>query len=60
MKNTEILEEMIKSRRSIRKFKDIAILDEDVRRVIEASGFAPSITNYQPWKFIYVKDSFKC
>ena len=50
---------MIKERRSIRDFTVDAPSDEDILRIIEAAGYAPSPTNLQPWKFIVVKNRRK-
>lgn len=50
---------MIKSiemRRSIRTYKDEAVADEDILRLIESARLAPSGSNTQPWHFIIVKD----
>jgi nitroreductase len=55
MNANEIID-FIKSRRSIRKFKKTIIPEEDVQRAIEAACFAPSNGNYQPWRFLYIKD----
>jgi len=48
--------EIIKKRRSIRRFKNITVEDEKILQIIEAAGLAPSATNRQPWRFIVVKD----
>ena len=49
------LDEAIKRRRSIRKYKKgAAIPKEDVEAMIEAATWAPSSTNVQPWRFILV------
>ena len=47
--------ELVKKRRSIRKFKPQAISDEYVDKIIEAARWAPSGANSQPWEFIVVK-----
>jgi nitroreductase len=47
---------LIKSRRSIREFRNEEISDEMVREILEAGRWAPSGLNNQPWKFIVVKD----
>ncbi len=47
--------ELVKKRRSIRKFKPEPIPDEYVDNVIEAARWAPSGANSQPWEFIVVK-----
>jgi nitroreductase len=48
--------ELVKSRRSIRKFKPDPIPDEIVDKIIEAARFAPSAGNSQPWEFIVIRD----
>lgn len=49
--------ELIKTRRSIRKFTDKPVPDEVIDRIIEAGIWAPSGLNNQPWKFAVIKDS---
>lgn len=44
----------IKERRSIRAFKPEAISAEQLNELIEAARFAPSGTNFQPWRFLVV------
>ena len=51
----ESLLELVKKRRSIRKFKPEPIPDEYVDKIIEAARWAPSGANSQPWEFIVVK-----
>jgi nitroreductase len=48
--------EAIQKRRSIRKYKEEPIPEEVLLRVLEAARLAPSGKNFQPWKFIIVKD----
>lgn len=48
--------EIIKSRRSIRRYKNNPIPEDVFLRVMEAARLAPSGKNFQPWKFIIVKD----
>jgi nitroreductase len=48
--------EAIQKRRSVRKYKEDPIPEEALLRVLEAARLAPSGKNYQPWKFIIVKD----
>ena len=48
--------EVIKKRRSVRKYKKDPIPEEALSRVLEAARLAPSGKNFQPWKFIIVKD----
>lgn len=47
---------VIKTRRSIRSFKDQPISDEDAEKILDAARLAPSGGNRQRWKFVYVKD----
>ena len=49
--------DLIKMRRSIRKFTPEKVGDEIVNQIIEAGIFAPSGKNNQPWKFVVVRDS---
>ncbi len=49
-------EEVIKSRRTIRKFTDEDVPDETVREIIETGMLAPSAGNTQSWEFIIVRD----
>lgn len=47
--------ELIKSRKSVRKYTDKHISDDDLRKILQAGRLAPSWMNSQPWKFILVK-----
>ncbi len=49
--------DIIKSRRSIRKFTQQTVTDEIIREVIEMGVWAPSGLNNQPWKFVVVRDA---
>jgi nitroreductase len=49
--------EAIERRRSIRKFKEDPVPDEQILALIEAARLAPSGCNAQPWRFKIVKDS---
>lgn len=46
----------IKKRRSIRKYTDEAVTDNQIRQLLEAAMAAPSGSNIQPWEFVVVKD----
>jgi nitroreductase len=48
--------ELIKKRRSIRKYTDESVSDGDVRALLEAAMAAPSADNLQPWEFVVVRD----
>lgn len=56
MVTSDKLLEVIRERRSIRKFKNIMIDEEVIPRLIEASIWAPSSCNRQPLQFIVVSD----
>lgn len=47
--------ELIKSRRSIRKYKEKPVEKEKIEKIMEAARWAPSAKNSQPWKFIIMK-----
>ncbi len=47
--------ELVKRRRSIRKFKPDPIPDENVDKIIEAASWAPSGANTQPWEFVVIR-----
>ena len=47
----------IRSRRSIRKYSDESLNDEDLRAILEAGRWAPSGLNNQPWRFAVVRDA---
>ena len=47
--------EIIKKRRSVRKYKSTQVEDEKIYQMIEAARLAPSASNGQPWKFVAVK-----
>jgi len=48
--------QIIKSRRSIRKFKDMPVESEKIDHLIEAAIWAPSAMNSQPWAFVVIQD----
>lgn len=43
-------------RRSVRRFTEKDIPHEDIRRLLELTGRAPSAFNAQPWRFVVVRD----
>lgn len=49
------VEECIKTRRSVRKYKDKAVDWDKVTRILDAGKFAPSAGNIQNWKFVVVR-----
>ena len=46
----------VRTRRSIRAYKDKPIEDEKLEAVLEAGRLAPSARNLQEWKYVVVKD----
>jgi nitroreductase len=46
----------IRNRRSVREFAPHEVPDEILERMKEALRLAPSACNYQPWKFVLVRD----
>jgi len=48
--------EAIKTRRSIRQYKDTPVTDEQLNTVLEAIQWAPSWANTQVWEIVVVKD----
>ena len=49
--------EAIKGRRSIRKYKEEPISEEQTTQILEAGRWAPSRGNSQPWKFIVLRNA---
>lgn len=47
--------ELVKKRRSIRRFKPDPIPNEYIEKIIEVARWAPSGFNMQPWEFVVVK-----
>jgi nitroreductase len=52
----ESLLALLKSRRSIRRYRPDPVPDEMVEQLLEAGRWAPSASNRQPWDFIVVRD----
>ena len=48
--------EVVKKRRSIRRYKSEPISGKDLKAVLEAARLAPSWGNYQCWRYIVVTD----
>lgn len=49
------IEECIKTRRSVRKYKDNPVDWDKITQILEAGKFAPSAGNLQNWKFVVVR-----
>lgn len=48
--------DVISTRKSIRRYKPDPIPDEILFKVLEAARWAPTGENYQPWRFIVIKN----
>ncbi|MGB8218407.1 MAG: nitroreductase family protein [Candidatus Methanoperedens sp.] len=48
--------EIIKTRRSVREYKEDQIPDEDIKFLIDCARYAPSGFNTQPWSFLVIKN----
>ena len=51
--------EVVKKRRSIRKYKDREVEKEKIEKIIDAGRRAPSGYNAQPWEFVVVTNKTK-
>ncbi len=59
MKESDIVLDVIKRRRSVRHFDGRDIPDEFMEAILEAGRWAPSGANAQPWRFIVVSKKEK-
>jgi nitroreductase len=50
------LQEAILKRRSIRRFTEDVVTDEELHRIFEAVRWSPSWSNTQAWEFVVVRD----
>jgi len=50
------LQEAILKRRSVRKFTEDVVTDEELKQIFEAVRWSPSWANTQTWEFIVVRD----
>ncbi|MCD6237973.1 MAG: nitroreductase [Thermotoga sp.] len=51
-----MLIDVILKRYSVRSYADKEVPEEILKEVLEAGRLAPSADNYQPWKFVVVRD----
>lgn len=51
--------DIIRNRRSIRKYRQGCIPNEDITRMLQAAMRAPSAGNEQPWEFIVMRDKLQ-
>ncbi|MCK4320902.1 MAG: hypothetical protein E3J41_07195 [Candidatus Cloacimonadota bacterium] len=47
---------IIKNRRTVRKFKSTHVPKEHIIKILDAARFAPTAGNQQPWKFLVIRD----
>jgi coenzyme F420-0:L-glutamate ligase/coenzyme F420-1:gamma-L-glutamate ligase len=47
--------EFLLSRRSIRRFRDMPVAEQTLRRILTAACRAPSAHNRQPWRFVVIE-----
>jgi len=48
--------EAIKDRRTVSRYENTVVKDDELSAILEAGRWAPSWINKQPWKFIIIKD----
>jgi len=53
----EQAEQFLRSRRSIRTFKDQSVERDKLEKLLEIAGYAPSAKNQQPWHWLVVEDT---
>jgi len=56
MREKELLA-LIRSRRSVLRFEQSEITDEQIEQILEAGRWAPSYINSQPWEFFVLRDA---
>ncbi len=59
MKESDIILDIIKRRRSVRRFDGAKIPDEHMEQILEAGRWAPSGANAQPWRLVVVTQKEK-
>ena len=52
--------DLVKSRQSVRRYRNQKVEPEKIERCIEAARLAPSACNSQPWSFVVVTDPELC
>ena len=48
--------DLVVKRRSVRKYKDTSVSDDQVVKILDAARIAPSASNKEPWHFVVVRD----
>ena len=54
--NPEQAEQFLRSRRSIRNFKERPVERAKLEKLLEIAGYAPSADNTQPWHWLIIED----
>lgn len=54
-----VLLNIIRNRRTVRKFKSTPVPKEHILKILEAAHFAPTAGNQQPWKFLVIQNRVK-
>jgi nitroreductase len=49
--------DLVKARRSIRKYKSEPVSKENILKLLDCANWAPSASNRQPWEFIVVNEA---
>jgi nitroreductase len=57
--NTDDLMQMIRTRRSVRVYKDGPVSEKQLEIILEAARWAPSGANTQPWEFVVTRNRNK-
>ena len=52
-----MFEQLLKSRRSIRRYLTDTVQDDVLHKLLEAAIWAPSAHNKQPWRFAVLQDA---
>jgi nitroreductase len=56
LKESDVVLDVIKRRRSVRRFDGAKIPKEAMEQILEAGRWAPSGANAQPWRFIVITE----
>lgn len=51
--------DIIKNRRTVRKFESTPVPKEHILKILDAARFAPTAGNQQPWKFLVIQDRYR-
>lgn len=53
---TQDVLDIIRTRRTVRKFTDQEVTQEQLDQLVESAMYAPNRLNHQPWHFIVIRD----